>query len=335
MKIQDYCDIENGALRLREPLQTYSRGMLITDDPEMNRQLDMLERAGQGRIPLCIRGEMGSGKDYIAQYAHRVSTFHKAPFLKTNCNYLTEEQLYMELFGTSAQRNMGLLTRATGGSLYIKDADLMSSYLQYRLMHFISGVSKGQKTIRYIISLREPDTPLAKLSEEMANYFGTMVFDITPLRKRPQDILLLAFQQLQLIRQEYGIERKLSPEVMSVMLTYEWPGNIRQLTSAIERMAIVSDKTLMDSVHLLNRCLSPDKQSETHTLPAPVEAETRSLKRMVQDYEFMLIQQNLEQHGSIRKAAIALKTSHTTLSRKITEYNLAPKERDKNPSPLK
>ena len=322
MKIQDYCDMDNGALRLRTPLQTFCRGTIVTDDPEMNRQLDILERNGRNCIPLAIRGEKGSGKDRVAQYAHNVSDIFKTALLKTNCAYLTEEQLYIELFGTKAQRDLGLVYRASGGGLYIQNADLMSPYLQYRLMHYICDTPTSSKVRRFIISLQDCEEPFSKLSEEMTSYFSTMVFDIPPLRKRPQDILLLTFQQLQHIRQELRLERRLTPEVMRVLLTYDWPGNIRQLANAIERMAVLSGNTLIDSVHLAHRCLSPDKQSKNDPLDPPQTPETRSLKRMVQDYEFMLIQQSLEQHGSIRKAAAALKVSHTTLSRKIAEYNL-------------
>ena len=78
----------------------------------------------------------------------------------------------------------------------------------------------------------------------------------------------------------------------------------------------------MDSIHLLHRCITPDHQPQRQSTKALAIPESRSLKRMVQDYEFMVIQQAIEQYGSIRKAAAVLKTSHATLSRKITEYNL-------------
>lgn len=326
MKIQDYCDTNNGVLQLRIPLQSFSWGNIVTDDAHMKRQLEMLQRVSQGRAPLTIRGEKGSGKDRIAQYAHDISTRHKVPLVKTNCAYLSEEQLYVKLFGPAANRELGLIHRAAGGSLYLENADRMSEYLQYQLMRYIRENASDDKTPRFMICMQDRDAQEHKLSEDMAYYFGAMVFDILPLRERPQDILLLAFQQLQIIRQEYRLERTLSPEIMSAMLTYEWPGNIRQLSHTIERMAILSDSTRIDSVHLLQRCLNPHQQLQTRAASAAKLPESRSLKRIVQDYEFLVIQQSIEQHGSIRKAAAALKTSHATLSRKITEYNLLAKD---------
>lgn len=326
MKIQDYCDTKNGALQLRMPLQTFSWGNIVTDDADMKHQLEMLQRVSQGRAPLTIRGEKGSGKDRIAQYAHDISSRHRVPLVKTNCAYLSEEQLYVKLFGPAANRELGLLHRAAGGSLYLENADRMSEYLQYQLMRYIRENAAEEKTPRFMICLQDQDTQMPKLLEDMAYYFGAMVFDIPPLRQRPQDILLLAFQQLQVIRQEYRLERALSPEIMSAMLTYEWPGNIRQLSHTIERMAILCDNTLIDSVHLLQRCLNPSQQLQTRSSGAAKLPESRSLKRIVQDYEFLVIQQSIEQHGSIRKAAAALQTSHATLSRKITEYHMLPRE---------
>lgn len=321
MKIQDYCDTIDGALRLKAPLSTFSRGNIVTDDPDMKRQFDLLVRCGQGCIPLTICGEKGSGKDRIAQYAHEVSTRSCAPLIKLNCTYLTAEQQQVQLFGPATNKTLGLLNRAAGGSLYIENADLMSNHLQYQLFEFIQSNASSEKAIRFMICLQDQTAQHAKLSEELSFYFNTMVFDIPPLRKRPQDILLLAFQQLQFIRQEYRLERKLSPEIMSAMLAHDWPGNARQLTHTIERMAILNDDTLIDSIQLLHRCLAPDPQRRTSFARAVSPPETRSLKQIVADYEIMVINQAIEQHGSIRKAAAALKTTHATLSRKITEYN--------------
>ena len=329
MKIQDYCDTVEGALHLKVPLQQFCRGFIVTDDSRINHQLDMLERAGQGHLPLTIRGEKGSGKDRIADHAHRISNRSKAPLIKTNCSYLTEEQMYIELFGTAARPDLGLLHRAAGGSLYIENVDLMSVYMQSQLMNHILQHSSETGSVRYMICLQDQQDSSPILSETMSDYFSSMVFDIPPLRQRPQDILLLTFQQLHQVWNEYRLERTIGPAVMSAMLNYHWPSNVRQLTHTIERMAFMSDDTLMDSVHLLQRCLTPDQKLKTLAEEAPAPTESRSLKQMVQDYEIMIINQYIERHGSLRKAASVLKSSPATLSRKITEYNLQPQNPEK------
>lgn len=329
MHIQDYCDIAEGALLLRAPLQQFIRGNLITDNREMLRQLTMLERSGQGNIPLTILGEKGSGKNFIAQYAHTVSARSNAPFIKTNCAYYPGERMELELFGSGTHGNPGLLNRATGGSLYIENIDRLPSAVQYQLIEHIHTTEGKKHDIRFMICLQDqsPENRESGLIEQMGYYFNTMLFDIPPLRRRPEDILLLTFQQLQKIKQDYHIVRQISPAVMSAMLSYEWPTNIRQLNHTVERLALLSDETLLDSVPLLQKCLSTQKQLQTPDIETSFPSEAKSLKEIVQDYEMLVINQYIERCGSIRKAAIALKSSSSTLSRKITEY-YAPSDKE-------
>lgn len=327
MRIQDYCDVAGGALQLRTPLRQFTRGEIVTDNREMLRQLELLERAGQGNVPLTILGEKGTGKDVIAQYAHRVSRRSGAPFIKTNCAYLPQERMQMELFGSASPSDRGLLSQASGGSFYIENVDMMPAYVQYKLMEHIRATQGKPGDVRYIICLR--NSREQGLSEQILDYFNTMVFEIPPLRMRPEDILLLTLQQLQKVREEYHIERAISPEVMSTMLSCSWPANVRQLTLTVERMAFLSDNRVMDSVALFNRCLTGNRQLQSTESAEPRPPVAKSLKQIVQDYEFMIINQYIERCGSLRKAAAALQSSPATLSRKITEYNLIPRESEK------
>lgn len=325
MKIQDYCDIEDGALRLRLPLSQYTRGEIVTDDPDMLRQLDMLDHAGKKNIPLTIFGEKGTGKDLVARYAHDLSPKARGPFIKLNCAYLPEDHLQKELFGMAGRRDLGLLQRAAGGTLYLENADLLPQRIQNLLINHIDG-SSGET--RFIVSLweRSMQDGVTGLIPSMIYHFNRMIFDIPPLRKRPSDVLLISLQQLEHFHSEYRLRRTVSPEVMQAILDYDWPGNTRQLTQTVERMAFLCDETRIDSLELLNSCIAVHSQlqfpqaSPSH-LPKP-----RSLKQMVTDYEIMIIRQYVEQYGSIRKAAAALDSSPATLSRKITEYNLTRQE---------
>lgn len=328
MRVEDYCDTVGGALRLRRPLQHYAHREIITDHPEMKRQLLMLERAGRSNIPLMILGEKGSEKELIAQYAHGVSSRGRGPLIKMSCAYLSEKRAHRELFGTSGRREPGLLRQSVGGTLYIENLDLMPHPLQNELMNHIYCTEGKPGDIRLMACLwdRNRESSVSGLIEPMIHYFNAMLFDILPLRERPEDILLLTFQQLSRFRQEYRIERTLSPQVMTAMLSYSWPGNTRQLTQTIERMAFLNDETQISAVSLLEKCMSVhDRLRHTHA-EGPPQPRLRPLKLLVQDYEIMIINQYVEQYGSIRKAAAALNSSPATLSRKITEYNKTSKK---------
>lgn len=330
MRIEDFCDIVDGALVLREKLQDHVRQNILTCDPAMNRQLDILDRLGAANIPLTIRGETGCGKDRIAQYAHAVSARKNAPFLKINCAYLPEVQISYELFGNGS--TPGLLQKADGGSLYIENIDLLSPQTQYQLMNRITTADSVRPDIRYMICLSPPAASGQGhgLIEQLVYYFNSMTFTVPPLRERPADILLLTMQQLRYIYDEYRVERTIGPRLMTAILAQDWPGNIRELTKVIDRMAFMSDTTLMDSVQLLQSCLSSHKQFHQLQTSAEQQPQAKTLKELVSDYEIMIIQQYIERYGSLRKAASVLGISHSALSSKLSKHHLA--QRPKNRS---
>lgn len=324
MRIEEYCDITEGALRLREKLQRYQHGEIVTHNPGVLQQLALLEQVSKSNAPITIVGEKGTGKEVVAQYAHNCSANRRGPFLKTNCARLPEERMHTELFGSVNGRETGLLRRASGGSLYIENADLLPTHLQNKLMDHILGSNMAET--RYMVSLQNARDVFSRLSERMRSYFHTVIFELPPLRKRPEDILLMTFYQLKRIEEEYRIVRTVSPEVMEAILEYDWPANTRELAQTLERMAFLCDDTLLDSVRLFKRCLSPSRQLQSLAMEPAAPPEPKSLKEMVQAYEVMVIQQHIEQYGSLRKAAAVLKTSPATLSRKLTGQGLPPEK---------
>lgn len=317
VKIEDYCDIVDGGLVIRGRLQSYVRHNILTCDATMCSQLDMLDRLGNSNIPLTILGEAGCGKDSIAQYAHDVSSRKNKPFLKINCAYLTEDLVAAELFGAEGSER-GLLQRAEGGSLYIENVTLLSRQTQYRLMEHIHATSGKANDIRYIIyagGSREQ-----RLIEPLIYYFNSSPFVIPPLRERPADIILLTMQQLRHIHENLGLERTVSPDVMTAILNYDWPGNIRQLANVLERIAFMSDNVLMDSVPLLQRCLSANTQFQQMQTVVEEPPQSKTLKELLSEYEIKIINQHVAQYGTLRKAATVLGVSHSLLSYKLKKY---------------
>ncbi len=324
MRIEDFCDIVNGSLVLRCRLQDYLRHDILTADDSLNRQLDMLERIGASDIPLIIKGEAGSGKDRIAQYAHDVSSRKNKALHKINCAYYPDVQTANRLLGSG-----GLLYQAVDSSLYIENIDMLSSQSQYQLWEQLSSAEGKRRNIRMMACLRESSGPSRdyQLIEPLSDYFSSVEFVIPPLRQRKADILLLTMQQLQDIRDQHQVIRSVSPAVMSAMLDYEWPGNIRQLIKVVTRMAFMSDDTLMDSVSQLQSCLTDNKQFRHTQTAEQATSPSKTLKELVADYEVRIINQYIERYGSQRKAAAALGISHSALSIKLTKYYASSKNK--------
>lgn len=327
MRIEDYCDIIDKSLVFRGNLKDYIREDIITCDPVLNHQLDKLEQYGNVNIPIIIQGEPGCGKDRIAKFAHRVSSRSQKPFFKINCGYLPENEAARELFGANSS-TPGLLHKAAGGSLCIENIAFLSAQTQQRVMRHIQSTEGTPDDIRFLISLDDESDPNRKngLITPLLYHFSSLPIVIPPLRERPADILLLVFQQLCQIHDSYGVERTVGPCVMEEMLSYEWPGNIRQLVSVLEQMAFMSDSTRMDSIQLLRNCLSSHTQICQHQANTNQCATTKSFKEMVLEYEVMLINQAVEQYGSLRKAATALKISQSALSGKLMKYYASSKK---------
>ena len=234
--------------------------------------------------------------------------------MKINCSYYPEVQTANKLFGAS-----GLLRQAEGGSLYIENINTLSPQTQQQLWEHISSKEGQQQNIRFMTCLQD-DTKSAFI-EPLTDYFGSMEFHLPPLRERPTDVLLLTMQRLQFIQEQYHVTRIISPNVMAAILDYEWPENIRQLIRTIDRMAFMSDNTLMNSVKLFQNCLSSHKQTGKPPAAREPQPENKTLKELVADYEVTIINQYVERYGSLRKAAAVLGISHSALSSKLTKHH--------------
>ena len=327
MRIEDYCILTPDGLVLKEGLQRFRRHNVLTDHPPMKPQLEMLDRMSTTPLPLTLVVEKGSGKDMVSQYAHEVSNRSNQQLSHIDCAYLTSEQIGLELFGSAATRSEGVLKHSAGGTLYIENADLMPPQMQYRLIEHITSPEGAALDVRYIIGLKQALQDSQGLIDPFLFYFGSSVFDIPPLRERPEDILLLSQPQLLKIKEEYFIERTFSPEVMTAMLSYDWPGNIRQLINTVDRMAFFSDTKLIHSVSIFHNSLSEDPQygmPKPSTAPLPT---SKSLKELTLEYEVLIINQYIEEYGSLRKAAAALKSSPSVLSSKLTKYYVSSSKR--------
>ena len=322
MAIEDYCNVVNGELVLRGGLQQYFRGNIFSCDPAIHTQLDMLDRLGNALVPLIVDGEVGCSKDSIVRYAHASSSRGKKPLFKINCAYLPEGVAVNELFGYG-KGNTGLLHSAAGCSLYIENISLLSVQTQYRLAEYILANKESPERVRYMISLSDTPNPQNGLIKPLLQYFDAMTFRIPPLRERKDDILLATIHQLHQIRKSYRIERTISPDLMTALMSYDWPGNTQQLCKVVDRMAFMSDKTLLDSVQLLEKSLSAHGELQQEQIHVTQPPHSKTLKELVLDYEVMIINQYIEQYGSIRKAAAALGVTHAALSIKLTKYNSA------------
>lgn len=224
----------------------------------------MIHLVADSTAPVLITGESGTGKDVVARLIHQKSRRCNMPFIAINCAAVPKEVFESELFGyeqgafTGANSSkVGYLEMANGGTLFFDELAEMNPDTQAKLLRVIENKSfrhlGGKKEISVDVHmLAATNKNIAKAIEtgEMRKdlYYRFSVIEIylPPLRERKEDILLLAEHFLLTFCLKYGKNRKkFSDEIRSILLRYDWPGNIRELRNAIERSVIMCSEDVI------------------------------------------------------------------------------------------
>ncbi len=284
---------------------------------------------------VLIRGESGTGKELFARSIHMASPRRDKPFVAVNCAALPDALLESELFGyeegafTGAKKGgkQGLFKYADKGTLFLDEIGELSTHLQVKLLRVLQ-----ENKIRQVganeeipVDVRIIAATNRNLEELMKNgqfrddlYYRLNVIPlvIPPLRERKEDIPILVHAFTKKISYKMGKKVEgISDEAMELLIKYEWPGNIRELSNVIERAINLCDNRI-EPQHLLFR--HDDLKSN-----AVINSKSqRTLKDIVAETEKIAIVEALKQHKSIRKAAKALGVTHATVINKIKQYNI-------------
>ncbi len=318
---------------------------VISRSPVMQSVFRVLRRVSKTDLSILIEGESGTGKELTARAIHENSHRADKQFLPINCAGLSESLLESELFGhvkgafTGALSDRkGLFQLADKGTLFLDEIGDMPLPMQAKLLRVledglilpVGGTSAVKVDVR-IISATNQD--LAKMVEEKKFrqdlYFRIKGVSVTlpALRNRPQDIPELFGYFLRQACQEVGSDIHLITEpAMRAIMSYPWPGNIRQLRNTVRMMVVMCDHDTLDLRDL------PPEIARVKELAAPTESPagtlTAGLSDMAADQSLEEIEREhirrvLEMTGNNRtEAAKILKIGERTLYRKIKEYNL-------------
>ncbi|MCL2622173.1 MAG: sigma 54-interacting transcriptional regulator [Planctomycetaceae bacterium] len=336
--------------------------VIIGVSPAMRRVGDLVERASDGKATLLIRGESGTGKELIARAAHFAGSRKSKPFVCLNCAAISESLLASELFGHekgaftgATERKIGKFEAANHGTLFLDEIGEMKSDLQAKLLRVLEGHAfervGGNAPIS--VDVRVVAATNRDLEKEVAEgrfrhdlFFRLRVLEIIvpPLRKRREDISVLAVHFLERFRRETG--RKIdgfSQRAMRLLNEYRWPGNIRELKNAIERAVLMGTDSLIlesDITFSSLRTTGDTNVSSLVALPHGVNLDAMSADSLhagceaeddTSKYTPMTLEQWEKQHieatlqfsqWNKSNAARVLGIERTTLDRKIKRYGL-------------
>ncbi|GBD99089.1 nitrogen fixation protein VnfA [bacterium BMS3Abin07] len=301
---------------------------IITNSNRMNEILNLVRKVLNVPTSLLIYGESGTGKELIARAIHYNSIRKDKPFIPINCAALPETLLESELFGYvkgaftgAVEDKKGLLEAADEGTLFLDEVNSMSGNLQLKLLRFLQertfykvGSTTSRMVDLRIIAATNQNLDASKengsFRKDLYYRLNVIGIELPPLRERREDIPLLSRYFINKYNRKLEKKiRNISDSALSSLLTYSWPGNIRELENTIERAIIITE----------------DNMIKVDDLPPQIPRHKKAMDNWsleVIEIEHIMRVLNFTE-GEKKKAARLLGIDQTTLWRKLKKYNIA------------
>lgn len=323
---------------------------IISNSPEMKKAAELASRVASFDSTVLLLGETGVGKELIAKLLHEKSSRSHGPFIKVNCAAIPEQLLESELFGytpgafTGANKKgkKGQFELAQEGTIFLDEiADLPLSLqakllrvLQEQEINKVGGTEPVKLNVRVITATNknlEEMVEQGSFRQDLFYRLNVIPLQIPALRERREDIPSLAFIFLKKYNVQFCTEKKFTSAVLDCFMEYSWPGNVRELANITERLVVTSKEDLISEEDLPDFMIDGKRKGDSirTNLEGPEDYQVGTapldvsvpLKSAVLDLEKKIIMKAIDKHGSIRKAARALKVDPSTLVRKMDRYN--------------
>ncbi|WP_058556694.1 sigma-54 dependent transcriptional regulator [Thiohalocapsa sp. ML1] len=328
--------------RYRQVLAGASFHGMLGKSPAMLVLYDLIRRIAQSDSSVLITGESGTGKELVARALHAESPRAAAPFVALNCAGIPESLLESELLGHAAGAfsgargaRQGLFAEADGGTLFLDEIAEMPPAMQTKLLRLLQdgrvrpvGANAEISTDVRIVAATHRD-----ISERIANgHFREDLFyrletfhiQVPPLRARGEDIaaLLQHFLQTHTVARECPA-RRFAPEAWRALLSYGYPGNVRELASLVERAATLAPAEAIGLDDLPERVRSETSgrgHADEPSVASPAAPQADEDWRTLAEVEARYIRSVLDwTHGNKQRAAKILGVGRKTLYRKLDE----------------
>jgi len=307
--------------------ETLEGTQIIGSSQSLGRVFEAIRRVARTDVTVLIQGESGTGKELVARAIHAKSPRRQRSFMAINCGAIPENLVESELFGhekgafTGAHtQRKGRLELADGGTVFLDEIVELPLATQVKILRVLQERQCERVGGRELIPLDirilaatnrdvKQATQARQFREDLYYRLAVVRIDLPPLRERTEDLATLAAHFLELFSAEYKIRpRPFSPEAMTAMHAYAWPGNIRELENRIKRAVIMGDG---------RQITAADMEL------APAGPPVASLRDARADTERRVIADALRRHqGNISRAAEDLGTSRPAFHRLMAKYTL-------------
>ena len=330
---------ENRLLR-SQLKQQYSIESMIGRHGSMQEVFRLIDKVAPADTTVLVYGESGAGKEMVAKAIHQLSRRASRPMHAINCAAIPETLLESELFGyekgafTGAYaRKKGLVEEASGSTLFLDEIGDLGLQLQGKILRLLQerqiqrlgGTDAIRVDVR-IISATHRD--LAKMiadgsfRDDLYYRLNTFPIVVPPLRERVTDIPLFVQSFIEKFHHlGNGKVKRLSPAVMERLLAYPWPGNVRQLESAIERAVILAEGDTIEEDHLPAEITTVRSGPSGQNVRAEMDIPEGGLD--LEDVEKRLLARAMERSGGvIAKAARLLGLTYRTMQYRLDKHGI-------------
>lgn len=336
-------ELEDENIRLKTAL--IGEYKLIGKSDALQDIQNFVKKTATSKANVLITGNNGTGKDHLAQYIHLNSHRNQHPFVNVNCAAIPSHLMESELFGfekgtfTGAYKTtIGKFEQANNGTILLNEIAELSTEMQAKLLHVLEskaierlGSDEAIKINVRVIAATNVNLDMAIRRElfrqDLFYRLNVLQINLPDLKDRPDDIIPLFEYFMERICERQGlITKTLMPDALSILYSYNWPGNIRQLKNVATNLTIMVNRphiTGEDIQQIIEKEARPNQVSEPLV--------DHSLYKARDNFECNYILRHLEENNwHVRRTAEILKVDRSHLYALMQKHNIVREKRKKN-----
>lgn len=311
------------------------RADIVSRSQLMEDRLRQANRAAGTDSPIMLTGESGTGRELFARAIHAASARREKPFTVVTCRTSVDDVLDAELFGresgasgAATASNLGAFQAAHGGTLLLNEVGDLPMGLQIKLInalrddHESTGKNRARTDVRLICTTSGDLKQMigaGTFREDLYYRINVLPIDVPPLGRRREDIPLLVSRFLEQATDESGLAKKYSPKAVELLMTADWPGNVRQLFDLVKHNVGHSQERVMTE-ELVQQSLGSDSTRIPSFNDARAEFARGYLVKNLQSTS-----------GNISKSARLAKRNRTDFHKLLLRYRVLAEDFKRNP----
>ena len=332
--LQKELETAHHKLKTLNPHYKYGDEEIVAASQSMYNVLLLAKRLADVDSTVLITGESGVGKGLVARYLHKNGYRKNKPMVTVNCGAIPENLMESELFGyergaftgSRVEGKIGLFEEAEGGTIFLDEISELPLNLQVKLLQVIQerefkkvgGVKGIPVDVRIISATNQELRNLVErgaFREDLYYRLNVVPINVPPLRERTEDILPLIHTTLYKLNEKLGEDKTISSEALAILLTYQWPGNAREVENIVERLVITTKDPVVMPENLPPYLLEASHQNKNQRIG-------KTLQENLEITEREILEETIKNHSSTRAMAKVLGISQPTVVRKMAKYKL-------------